>query len=881
MEPRLTEHAKQAIANSRDEAIRLKNGAIGAEHLFLGILREEESSTVKMLRQMEVDIQAVKSRIEGIVGQLDSDIRYSMDSEIPMLRQTEKILRLSFLESTRLKSKEIHTIHMLLAMLQEGENTVSQVLQQFGVDHKKCIEYLQRIGDLPSSVSPSDFAAPLPDFRSQTSEDDNDDPYADPDDDNLRRPGGAFNTGSAPKSENKTPALENFGRDLTRMAREGKLDPIVGRERELERIAQILSRRKKNNPILIGEPGVGKSAIAEGLALRIVEGRVPRTLYDKRVISLDLASLVAGTKYRGQFEERMKAVLNELEKNPDIIIFIDEIHTIVGAGSASGSLDASNMFKPALARGEIQCIGTTTLDEYRQYIEKDGALERRFQKILVEATTPQETLTILQNIKQKYEDHHLVQYTDEALNACIALTERYVSDRLLPDKAIDALDEAGSRVRIAHVEVPDDIIALENEIARVEGLKKEVLARKSYNEAAEYRDQERELREKLAERKRQWESDDRDKRVQVTDQDVAEVVAMMTGVPVQRIASNEGSRLLLMESELENTVVGQNEAVRQISKAIRRNRAGLKDPNRPIGSFIFVGPTGVGKTYLTKVLAKYLFESEANMIRIDMSEYMEKFAVSRLIGAPPGYVGYEEGGQLTEKVRRKPYSIILLDEIEKAHPDVFNVLLQVLDDGQLTDGLGRKVDFKNTIIIMTSNIGTRQLKDFGTGVGFNTAAREAERASLERSVIDKEMKKKFAPEFLNRIDDVIFFNSLQREDIHKIIEIELKGLFKRVRNMGFGIDIDEKAKDFILRKGWDEQYGARPLKRAIQHYIEDDLADEIIKADILPGDTIHITALEGSDTQTEDLTFTIEKGSTSQQFDAALSEAAPAEVSVE
>ena len=870
MEPRLTEHAKQAIANSRDEAIRLKNGAIGAEHLFLGILREEESSTVKMLRQMEVDIQAVKSRIEGIVGQLDSDIRYSMDSEIPMLRQTEKILRLSFLESTRLKSKEIHTIHMLLAMLQEGENTVSQVLQQFGVDHKKCIEYLQRISDLPSSVSPSDFAAPLPDFRSQTSEDDNDDPYADPDDDNLRRPGGAFNTGSAPKSENKTPALENFGRDLTRMAREGKLDPIVGRERELERIAQILSRRKKNNPILIGEPGVGKSAIAEGLALRIVEGRVPRTLYDKRVISLDLASLVAGTKYRGQFEERMKAVLNELEKNPDIIIFIDEIHTIVGAGSASGSLDASNMFKPALARGEIQCIGTTTLDEYRQYIEKDGALERRFQKILVEATTPQETLTILQNIKQKYEDHHLVQYTDEALNACIALTERYVSDRLLPDKAIDALDEAGSRVRIAHVEVPDDIIALENEIARVEGLKKEVLARKSYNEAAEYRDQERELREKLAERKRQWESDDRDKRVQVTDQDVAEVVAMMTGVPVQRIASNEGSRLLLMESELENTVVGQNEAVRQISKAIRRNRAGLKDPNRPIGSFIFVGPTGVGKTYLTKVLAKYLFESEANMIRIDMSEYMEKFAVSRLIGAPPGYVGYEEGGQLTEKVRRKPYSIILLDEIEKAHPDVFNVLLQVLDDGQLTDGLGRKVDFKNTIIIMTSNIGTRQLKDFGTGVGFNTAAREAERASLERSVIDKEMKKKFAPEFLNRIDDVIFFNSLQREDIHKIIEIELKGLFKRVRNMGFGIDIDEKAKDFILRKGWDEQYGARPLKRAIQHYIEDDLADEIIKADILPGDTIHITALEGSDTQTEGLTFNIEKG-----------EATPAEVSVE
>ena len=854
MEPRLSEHAKQAIANSRDEAIRLKNGAIGVEHLFLGILREEGSSTVQILTQMNVDLAAVKSRIESLVGQMDSDIRYSMDSEIPMLRQTEKILRLSFLESSRLKSKEIHTIHMFLAMLQDGENTVAQVLKTFDVDHNKCIEQLQRNGNIPPSMSPQDFNSPLPDFRAQTSEDDNDDAYADPDDDQLRRPGGAFGQqGSTPKSENKTPALENFGRDLTRMAREGKLDPIVGRERELERIAQILSRRKKNNPILIGEPGVGKSAIAEGLALRIVEGRVPRTLYDKRVISLDLASLVAGTKYRGQFEERMKAVLNELEKNPDIIIFIDEIHTIVGAGSASGSLDASNMFKPALARGEIQCIGTTTLDEYRQYIEKDGALERRFQKILVEATTPQETLTILKNIKQKYEDHHLVQYTDEALNACI----------------------------IAHVEVPDDIIALENEIARIEGLKKEVLAKKSYNEAAEYRDQERELREKLANRKRQWESDDRDKRVQVTDQDVAEVVAMMTGVPVQRIASNEGTRLLHMETELQGVIVGQDAAVKQIAKAIRRNRAGLKDPNRPIGSFIFVGPTGVGKTYLTKVLAKYLFESEANMIRIDMSEYMEKFAVSRLIGAPPGYVGYEEGGQLTEKVRRKPYSIVLLDEIEKAHPDVFNVLLQVLDDGQLTDGLGRKVDFKNTIIIMTSNIGTRQLKDFGTGVGFNTAAREAEKAALERSVIDKEMKKKFAPEFLNRIDDVIFFNSLQRDDIHKIIEIELKGLFKRVREMGFGIDIDEKAKDFILRKGWDEQYGARPLKRAIQHYIEDDLADEIIKADILPGDTIHITALEGSDTQTEGLTFNIEKGDTSHQFDAALSEAAPAEVSVE
>ena len=877
MEPTLTEGTKQAISYSRDEAIRLKNGAIGAEHLLLGILRVRECSAVKMMKESGVDLSEVKSRIENMVGHLDSDIRYSMDSEIPMLRQTEKILRLSFLESTRMKSKAIHTIHLLLAILKENENTAAQVLQQYGVDYASCTNYLKSEGDLPMAESDGSQVPPLPDFRSQTSEDDNDDPFLNPDEEQLRGYARGANAGNTPKSENKTPALENFGRDLTRMAREGKLDPIVGRDKELERIAQILSRRKKNNPILIGEPGVGKSAIAEGLALRIVEGRVPRTLYDKRIISLDLASLVAGTKYRGQFEERMKAVLNELEKNPDIIIFIDEIHTIVGAGSASGSLDASNMFKPALARGEIQCIGTTTLDEYRQYIEKDGALERRFQKILVEATTPQETLVILKNIKQKYEDHHLVQYTDDALSACIALTERYVSDRLLPDKAIDALDEAGARVRIAHVEVPEDIIALENEITRVEGLKKEVLAQKSYNEAAEYRDQERQLREKLADRKRQWETNDRDKRVQVTDQDVAEVVAMMTGVPVQRIASSESTRLLHMESELQGTVVGQDEAVRQICKAIRRNRAGLKDPNRPIGSFIFVGPTGVGKTYLTKVLAKYLFESEANMIRIDMSEYMEKFAVSRLIGAPPGYVGYEEGGQLTEKVRRKPYSIVLLDEIEKAHPDVFNVLLQVLDDGQLTDGLGRKVDFKNTIIIMTSNIGSRQLKDFGTGVGFNTAAREAERASLERSVIDKEMKKKFAPEFLNRVDDIVFFNSLQRNDIHKIIEIELKGLFKRVRAMGYGIDIDDKAKDFILRKGWDEQYGARPLKRAIQHYIEDDLADEIIKADILLGDTIHITALEATDDKTESLTFTVEKGDTSHQFDAALSEASPVE----
>ena len=875
MEPKLTEHTQRAVTNSHDEAIRLKNGAIGVEHIYLGICRESDCSAVKMLLALGADLPKIKSRIENTIGQMDSDLRYNCDSETPMLKQTEKILRLSFLESIRLKSKEVHTAHIILAILQEGESLVANLLRQDGIDHAACIKYLSQNGFVPPAAMKTDFSTPLPDFRSQTSEDDNDESYPDPDNEPAPRSYGNGDKGQGSKSESKTPALDNFGRDLTQLALNGKLDPIVGREKELERIAQILSRRKKNNPILIGEPGVGKSAIAEGLALRIIEGRVSRTLYDKRVVSLDLASLVAGTKYRGQFEERMKAVLNELEKNPDIIVFIDEIHTIVGAGSASGSLDASNMFKPALARGEIQCIGTTTLDEYRQYIEKDGALERRFQKVLVEATTPEETLTILKNIKQKYEEHHLVQYTDEALKACVALTERYVSDRVLPDKAIDALDEAGARVRIAHVEVPDDILTLEKEISRIEKCKKEVLAEKRYNEAAEYRDQERELRDRLAEQKQMWEQVERDKHVPVTEQDVAEVVAMMTGVPVQRIAENEGSRLLLMENELQGSVVGQDEAVRQVAKAIRRNRAGLKDPNRPIGSFIFVGPTGVGKTYLTKVLAKYLFDSEANMIRIDMSEYMEKFAVSRLIGAPPGYVGYEEGGQLTEKVRRKPYSIILLDEIEKAHPDVFNVLLQVLDDGQLTDGLGRKVDFKNTIIIMTSNIGTRQLKEFGTGVGFNTAARTAERSTLERSVINKEMQKKFAPEFLNRIDDIVYFNSLQRSDIHKIIDIELKGLFNRIRTMGYGIDLDDKAKDFILKKGWDEKFGARPLKRAIQHYIEDNLADEIIKADILPGDTIHITAVPSDTADGECLDFNIEKGSTSHLLDAQIAPPPP------
>ena len=854
MEPKLSKDLKNAIVNSRNEAIRLKNGSIGVEHVFLGIIREPNCSASALLLRLDVDVADVRSTIERTVGKANSEIKYSEDSDLPMLRQTEKVLRLSFLESTKLRHGEIHTADILLAIMKENENLVSQILTKKGVTYDSVLNEVRRMrlgsSDDATAVDSDDDIPNAP--ESSYDDEDDDYPYA--------SPKGA--SSSKTKKGKDTPALENFGRDLTKAAAEGRLDPIVGRTRELERIAQILSRRKKNNPVLIGEPGVGKSAIAEGLAQRIIEGQVPRTLYNKRVISLDLASLVAGTKYRGQFEERMKAIINELENNPDIIVFIDEIHTIVGAGSASGSLDASNMFKPALARGGIQCIGTTTLDEYRQFIEKDGALERRFQKVLVEAPSPAETLDILNNIKSKYEQHHMVEYTPAALQACVDLTERYVSDRLQPDKAVDALDEAGARVRIANVQVPDTILTLESEIAEANRQKQEVLAEKKYTEAATLRDKVRDLERRLTQEKNLWEEAENNNRVKVTENDVAEVVAMMTGVPVQRIAQSEGSRLLKMEEELQGSVIGQDEAIRKVSQAIRRNRAGLKEPNRPIGSFIFLGPTGVGKTYLTKVLAKYLFDSEAAMIRIDMSEYMEKFAVSRLIGAPPGYVGYEEGGQLTEKVRRKPYSIVLLDEIEKAHPDVFNVLLQILDDGQLTDGMGRKVDFKNTIIIMTSNIGSRQLKDFGTGVGFSTASRIAEKAAKERDVIEKELKKSFAPEFLNRVDDIIYFNSLQREDIHKIIDIELRSLFKRVRGMGYNVTIDEAAKDVLLTKGWDEQYGARPLRRAIQRYIEDDMAEEIIKDTLQIGDTIQISA-ESDANEEAHIVFHIEKGAVS------------------
>jgi len=744
---------------------------------------------------------------------------------IPLLKQAEKVLKITYLEAKLFKSNMIGTEHLLLSILKEDNNIASSILNDFKVNYdsiKDELDIMEESGYKQDS---------LPEAKLPESADEDDEPKE------------SFSSGSSKKSsdtKSKTPVLDNFGRDLTKFAEDGKLDPIVGREKEIERVSQILSRRKKNNPLLIGEPGVGKSAIAEGLALRITQRKVSRVLFNKRIVSLDLASLVAGTKYRGQFEERMKAVMNELEKSPDIILFIDEIHTIIGAGGASGSLDASNMFKPALARGEIQCIGATTLDEYRQYIEKDGALERRFQKVIVEPTTVEETLQILHNIKEKYEDHHNVVYTDEAINSCVNLTERYVSDRHLPDKAIDALDEVGSRVHITNINVPESIITVEKKIEDVKELKNKVVRSQQYEEAARLRDSERKLNEELEIAKKKWEEESKSHRQVVSEDNVAEVVAMMTGIPVQKVAEKESGKLMKMAESMNGTVIGQNEAISKVVKAIQRNRAGLKDPNKPVGSFIFLGPTGVGKTQLCKVLAKYLFDSEEALIRIDMSEYMEKFAVSRLIGAPPGYVGYEEGGQLTEKVRRKPYSIILLDEIEKAHPDVFNLLLQALDDGKMTDSLGRNIDFKNTIIIMTSNIGARQLQDFGVGVGFGTKARNENDRENTKGVIENALKKAFAPEFLNRIDDVVIFNSLTKDDIHKIIDIELNKLFKRINTLGYEIQLTTKAKNYIADKGYDEKYGARPLSRAIQKYIEDPLAEEIIQNKIKEGDIIKL-----------------------------------------
>ena len=765
------------------------------------------------------------------------------------MKQTERALKFTYIIAKEFKSDLIKSEHLLLAIMRDKNNMVTQHLEREGVDfvtYKNEVMFL--LGNDDQSEKNSE--QPKAEFPGEAS-----------DEDEPRQ--GGMKKGADPKS--KTPVLDNFGRDLTRAAEEKRLDPIVGREKELERVAQILSRRKKNNPILIGEPGVGKSAIAEGLALRIVQRKVSRALFNKRIVMLDLASLVAGTKYRGQFEERMKAVLNELEKNPDIILFIDEIHTIVGAGNASGSLDASNMFKPALARGELQCIGATTLDEYRQYIEKDGALERRFQKILVDPTTPAETIEILNNIKERYEDHHLVKFDNEAIEACVKLTTRYMSDRYLPDKAIDALDEAGARVHINNIHVPLEIINLENQIEETRLKKNQAIQIQKFEEAAMFRDSERKQIDALEKAKQRWEEESKIHRETVTEQNVAEVVAMMTGIPVQRIAQNESDRLVNMENELEDSVIGQNEAIKKVTKAIRRNRAGLKDPNKPIGTFIFLGPTGVGKTYLAKVLAKYLFDSENALVRIDMSEYMEKFAVSRLVGAPPGYVGYEEGGQLIEKVRRKPYSIVLLDEIEKAHSDVFHLLLQVLDDGVLTDSLGRRVDFKNTIVIMTSNIGSRQLKDFGQGVGFSTGARKNTKSTYAQGVIENALKKSFAPEFLNRIDDIVIFDPLQREDIHKIIDIELKNLYARIEEMGYQLVLTEKAKDYLVEKGWDEQFGARPLKRAIQKYVEDLLAEEIIRTKLKPKDKIKIDFDDKKQEMTVQVNKTAKKSAVSKE----------------
>ncbi len=825
MDDNFSPRVKDVIAYSKEEALRLGHDFIGTEHLMLGLLRDGNGKAISILDALDVDLDHLRRKVEILSPANPNPGGSQKDKKnLHLTRQAERALKTTFLEAKLFQSSSINTAHLLLCILRNENDPTTKLLHKMKVDYDGVKDQFKSM-----ITSEDDYIEPT---TSESYPSDADEPAE-------SKEGSFGNTaGQKGNKKSKTPVLDNFGRDLTRLAEENKLDPVVGREKEIERVSQILSRRKKNNPLLIGEPGVGKSAIAEGLALRIINKKVSRILYGKRLVTLDLASLVAGTKYRGQFEERMKAVMNELEKNDDVILFIDEIHTIVGAGGATGSLDASNMFKPALARGDIQCIGATTLDEYRQYIEKDGALERRFQKVMVEPTTVEETIEILQNIKIKYEDHHNVNYTDDAILACVKLTNRYMTDRFLPDKAIDALDESGSRVHIVNMDVPDQILELEKQLEDVRDLKNSVVKKQRYEEAAKLRDDEKRLEKELAVAQEKWEEESKQHRETVTEDNVADVVSMMSGVPVNRIAQTESNKLAELPELIKANVVGQDEAVGKVAKAIQRNRAGLKDPDKPIGSFIFLGQTGVGKTQLAKVLAMELFDSEEALIRIDMSEYMEKFAISRLVGAPPGYVGYEEGGQLTEKVRRKPYSVILLDEVEKAHPDVFNMLLQVLDDGYLTDSLGRKIDFRNTIIIMTSNIGSRQLKDFGQGVGFGTQAKKDQAGSHQKSVIENALKKAFAPEFLNRIDDVVVFNPLEREHIHKIIDIELNKLFQRIREIGYELKLSEKAKDYIADKGFDKEYGARPLKRAIQKYIEDALAEEIVNAKLEEGDQI-------------------------------------------
>ena len=837
MDAKYSQHVKGVLNYSREEAIRLGTPVIGLEHLLLGMLRDGEGEAVDILQGLGADLHALRKNIENHIK--PSVYRpITATEDIPLAKATERVLKLVFLEAKSFKSAEIKTEHLLLAILKEESAFVTQMLNEMNIDYLAVRMKLEDF-DFPDVICAND------------SDDDRVPAGGVPSDSSGKGRGGKQQPAS--KTNSETPVIDNFGTDLTKAAEENRLDPIVGREKEIERLVQILTRRKKNNPILIGEPGVGKSAIVEGLALRIISRNVSRVLFGKRVLTLDLGSIVAGTKYRGQFEERMKAILNELQNTNNVILFVDEIHTLVGAGGASGSLDAANMLKPALARGEIQCIGATTLDEYRQYIEKDGALERRFQKVMVEPTNEEETIQILNNIKERYEEHHHVAYTHDAIEACVRLTHRYVSDRHLPDKAIDALDEAGSRAHIHNISVPHQVVELEETIEDTRREKTIAVKSQNFERAAGFRDTERILLEKLEEAKARWERELSKNRSVVDDEKVAEVVAMMTGVPVQRIAQAEGTRLLRMGGELRESVVGQSEAIEKVVKAIQRNRAGLKDPNKPIGSFIFLGPTGVGKTQLAKVLARYLFDSHDNLIRIDMSEYMEKFSVSRLVGAPPGYVGYEEGGQLTEKVRRKPYSVVLLDEIEKAHPDVYHILLQLLDEGQLTDSLGRRIDFRNTIVIMTSNIGTRQLKDFGQGVGFQTEARKAQANEYSKSVIENALKKTFAPEFLNRIDDVVLFNTLTKADICKIIDIELKGLFDRVQAMGYAIKIVSTAKDFLCEKGFDANFGARPLKRAIQKYLENPMSEVLIRQSPKGGELIRI----GYNKKKEELTFKI------------------------
>lgn len=818
MDNNFSAQVKEIISFSREEALRLGNDFIGTEHLLLGLIREGDNTAVRILKSFNVDLYELRKEIELAVKDKTGKNIANINS-LPLTKQAEKVIRVTVLEAKALKSTTVETEHLMLSILKNKENIATQILNQFDVDYDL---FRQELGIVKSSDS----------TRAEYT-DENDDDF-----DDEKKYSQQKSSKQAGNAKSKTPVLDNFGRDITRLAEMGALDPIVGRELEIERVSQILSRRKKNNPILIGEPGVGKTAIVEGLALRIVQRKVSRVLFDKRVISLDLAALVAGTKYRGQFEERMKAIMNELEKNRDVILFIDELHTIVGAGGASGSLDASNIFKPALARGELQCIGASTLDEYRMYIEKDGALDRRFQKVMIDPPTVEETIQILNNIKSKYEDYHNVIYNNEAIDACVKLSDRYITDRLLPDKAIDVMDEVGARVHLKNINVPQNIVDLEKKIEDVKNEKNKVVKSQKFEEAASLRDTEKRLAEDLERAKADWEEESKHKRYPIDDEAIAEVVSMMTGIPVKRMVQAETEKLRKMADDMKSMVIGQDDAIVKVVKAIQRNRVGLKDPKKPIGTFIFLGPTGVGKTELARALARYMFDSEDALIRIDMTEYMEKFTVSRLIGAPPGYVGYEEGGQLTEKVRRKPYCVILLDEIEKAHPDIYNILLQVLDDGQLTDGLGRKVDFKNSLIIMTSNIGARQLKDFGSGVGFATTARIEHEDEANKAVIEKALKRTFSPEFLNRIDDVVIFNSLTKENIFSIIDILMKGVMKRLSNLGFSMELTEDAKSFIAEKGYDIQFGARPLHRAIQKYLEDPLAEQILNLNVKPGDIL-------------------------------------------